>query len=696
MTSLSHLTRKITGWFLLPVVLAVPFSIVICFIIPEVSNKYRVEPVRQYMMNADSRILYEDMDNDGWSDYYYNGYYNGKAYVTVYSHDAVLDQWNFNGYFLQSGVRTISGDHDNDGIKEIYSFTYRNDSLFVTGINYPNIKEFPSGGRFLTYIPNAEGQGYTIHSAFLTDLNGDGFKEVVAGLTAGYELEPRRVFAWDIYNDRLIVSPDLGTGITNISLFVENGFPYFTASCYASTNYKDSARLLHDNSVYFLILDKNLMFKFKPVEFKGGHRGSYMQPLKNGDHTSILFMHSGDKSDPVYRLRICDTKGKTLHIKEYKQHQSDWYEINVVRSSKEDRILVVKYDGAELLDEKLKTVASIEQVLLGMVHDPCDIDKDGNHEVMLYTGKPGEYLISRSDLSHPVPLKLSVPGRIKKVNVVNRGNESSHFTVHADNMLYTFRYEKNPWHLLRYAVWAGVYLVILGFILLIRRMQRIQLKRIYEMKQRVTELKLQSIRNQMDPHFTFNVLNAIGSVILQNKPDESYSMLMKYSKLLRGTISASDKIWRTLEEEINLVKNYLELQKMRYHDMLSYQVDISEDVDLHWIVPKMVIQTYTENAIKHGILPKENGGRVLIKLSTENELLIIEVSDDGVGRKRAGELNTTNTGKGLEIMHECYILLNSLNDHPINEEFTDLYSADGIATGTRVIIKIPKSITVNQ
>jgi len=689
--------NEVTGWLLLPVIIALPFALIICVLMPDINNKYRVDFIRNTLIGPDSRLDYHVMDNDGWSDHYYTGYYNGLAFITLFSNNQVIDQRNFEGRYFDQGKWSLADDYNGDGKKEIFLFICRNDSLFIHGLTFPAMKVFTGGGRFVTLLPGFANQGYNLHTALLADLNKDGFKELMLGISAGYEIHPRKVYAWDIVNDTIKETAELGTGITAMHLFYQNGDPYFAFTQYASMNYPENYDGMNDHSVYFMIIDKNLQFKFRPVEYKGVHQSYKMIPVKDGDSTCIIVYQGGDTLSKSTTVRVHNTNGRILYVRDYPRKDAEVFDIITAKTGDDGfSVIVQNSNSLEILNKKLELVSKTRIKTLGVPEiTHIDADSDGRDELLFYSNKQGEYLLCRDDLTHPVKFRIDEKGRLQDAYVRLRGDNPPYLMLHVDDVVSTLQYRKNPWYILRYPVWAGVYLVILGFIFLIRRMQRIQLRRRYAMRQKMTELKLLSIRNQMDPHFTFNVLNAIGSVILQNKPEESYSMLMKYSKLLRSTYSASDKIYRTLAEELIFVTNYLELQKMRYHDHLKYRLELDEDVDKEIIVPKMVLQTYTENAIKHGIMRKTGGGSIDIRLFMENENLVITVKDDGIGRKRAAELRTSDSGQGLNIMHDCYSMVNRLNDKPITEEFTDLYDDNGEPAGTLVTIKIPVNLSVS-
>jgi LytS/YehU family sensor histidine kinase len=104
----------------------------------------------------------------------------------------------------------------------------------------------------------------------------------------------------------------------------------------------------------------------------------------------------------------------------------------------------------------------------------------------------------------------------------------------------------------------------------------------------------------------------------------------------------------------------------------------------------MTLQTYVENALKHGLIPRKGGGRLLIEISRESAGIRLKVEDNGVGRQQAKINGTVSTGVGLSITGQYYALLNRENEHPITETFTDLFDEEGKAAGTRVEVFIPE------
>jgi ligand-binding sensor domain-containing protein len=204
-----------------------------------------------------------------------------------------------------------------------------------------------------------------------------------------------------------------------------------------------------------------------------------------------------------------------------------------------------------------------------------------------------------------------------------------------------------------------------------------------------SKLQMATILNQFDPHFTFNVISSVGAYILTGDPEKAYRYLTKLASLLRMALGGSESLVKTVAKELEFIDNYCDIQQLRFGDRFRHVIEISPQANLDCKVPKMLIQTFVENAIKHGIEPKANGGCVTISVLQDDAAVKIIVSDDGIGRAAAAKHNTYGTRSGTRITGQLLELMNQRNSQPITIITTDLYDDQQQAAGTSVSIVIP-------
>jgi len=235
-----------------------------------------------------------------------------------------------------------------------------------------------------------------------------------------------------------------------------------------------------------------------------------------------------------------------------------------------------------------------------------------------------------------------------------------------------------------------VLLVIAVILLLIFRKQRRRMRE-RETERELLNMQVKTINSQLDPHFIFNAIAAIGSEVQQNNNDKAYRYFVKVSQLLRSGISDAGRITRSLDEEIEFVRNYLSLQKFRFEDRFEYTMFVDENVNRCMIVPKMCLQIFVENAMKHGIEHRTEGGVLKIDVLLKDDVLYMVVEDNGIGREASMKLGNNSTGVGLIVFKDFFELLNHSNDKKAGFKIDDLYNAQHAAVGTKVTVFIPVS-----
>ena len=145
----------------------------------------------------------------------------------------------------------------------------------------------------------------------------------------------------------------------------------------------------------------------------------------------------------------------------------------------------------------------------------------------------------------------------------------------------------------------------------------------------VLEARLASLESRLRPHFLFNTLNAISELIHED-PDRAERTLERLAALLRFSLDATERGIVSLADELRIVSDYLEIEKTRLGERLSFQFEVDSGVQ-HWPIPPLAIQTLVENSVKHAIAPRPEGGRVRVAVSSLDGHLVLAVADDGPG-----------------------------------------------------------------
>jgi hypothetical protein len=235
--------------------------------------------------------------------------------------------------------------------------------------------------------------------------------------------------------------------------------------------------------------------------------------------------------------------------------------------------------------------------------------------------------------------------------------------------------------------------IIFAVIIYVLRVQQVKTKQ----EQREAELSQTLLRTQMNPHFVFNAMSVIQSYIYENDPEKSSQFLVNFSRLMRLILENSPKEFIPIELEREILDKYLTAQKMRFENRFDYELIISDDLLFNKaMVSPMITQPFIENAIEHGQLHTVKGGKILVNMTATATDLIIEIQDNGVGRKKSADTKKIATHKSMaiDITRERIAILNKKYKFNGSLTMNDLNAAE--QTGTVVTLVLPLKYETEQ
>lgn len=221
-------------------------------------------------------------------------------------------------------------------------------------------------------------------------------------------------------------------------------------------------------------------------------------------------------------------------------------------------------------------------------------------------------------------------------------------------------------------------------------------QKISEYKHQVADLELRSLRSQMNPHFLFNSLNSIRNYIIKNEPQKASKYLASFATLMRKILDSSQQEFIQLEEELEMLKIYLELEQLRFSNKFSFEINVDSSLEPdNTYIPPMILQPFIENAIWHGLLPLETeDGKLTLNFipnKTSNHEIICEITDNGIGRAKSEQMGAhkKHKSKGISITKDRLNRLSYENTQQEHIFFEDLYNEKNEAAGTKVIVHLP-------
>lgn len=247
-----------------------------------------------------------------------------------------------------------------------------------------------------------------------------------------------------------------------------------------------------------------------------------------------------------------------------------------------------------------------------------------------------------------------------------------------------------------YFLIAFFIVTILATVIGIYRFRQVTIQR----KRKQAEMSQTLLRSQMNPHFIFNAMSVIQSYIYDNDIEKSSHFLVSFSRLIRLILENSPKEFISIETDIEILTKYLETQKLRFEKRFDYEIICAEELIFEkTLIPPMITQPFVENSIEHGKLHLKKDGKIIVRFFKKDNMLVVEIEDNGVGRKSAEKNKSddaTHTSMATSITEERIRILNETEDA---QGFLLIIDKDKIEnTGTKVVISLPfkKELTVNQ
>jgi tetratricopeptide (TPR) repeat protein len=233
-------------------------------------------------------------------------------------------------------------------------------------------------------------------------------------------------------------------------------------------------------------------------------------------------------------------------------------------------------------------------------------------------------------------------------------------------------------------------LLVIGLILL--AYNRMQVKKRLTLQKEVAEYEQKALHLQMNPHFVFNCLGSISSFIVQNGTDSALKYLSKFSKLMRLTLEYSKGALIPIDKEIESLQNYLELEQLRFHNKFIFNIKASDKVEFNMGIPPLLIQPFVENAILHGMVPKEGNGKIDVNFDVHNSQLICTITDDGIGLAKSKHLKensvTAHKSMALEITKKRLEIMEATTSKSAQIDIKELITNNQIS-GTCVTMQLP-------
>ena len=309
---------------------------------------------------------------------------------------------------------------------------------------------------------------------------------------------------------------------------------------------------------------------------------------------------------------------------------------------------------------------------------------DFNHKNIIYRYRLKSNTSWVETKNRKLELSSLAPGNyVLEISAKNQNSDwgtSSKIELILENNFY------QTWWSISFMLLIGAYVIYRITLILARRKKNKEQEELL-LKNKILMLEQKALQAMMNPHFVFNVMNSIQHYINTQNTTLANKVLTGFARLIRKNLEICTQSYISLAEELKYLELYLGLEKNRFGDKLQYEIDVNTDIDKdETLIPSMILQPYIENAIWHGIMPKENGGKISIVITERSyDTLLIKIIDDGIGIENALKQKKENhQSKGMMLISERIKLLNQIEAKSIQLDIQQ----NG-KSGTTVYISIP-------
>ena len=682
-----------------PVFISIIIWVVIVMSIPPVFMKYRIKHIRDEYTTRKVWEYFLDYDNDNLSEKISLDLNDLEQTKIIVSKDnKILNQYDLK---YQPGEITsiYAGDYNKDGYLECYIYTMNQDSIFLNVIDPFILRKTIISGRFIDFRRKAAQSLDSPHieTVGMIDNQNKKFHDLVFLINTGFSKQPRKLYRYSVSEDTLLKSPEGAVVPTGCHVMDINNdsLPEFIMDVQATGNYIEEFPYT-DNCSWLMILDNKLKFLFPPVKFSEHPSRLLVIPMKLKNRCRLIAFNDYFGVDSIRSsFTLFDIKGNKISDKPIKDFESIYSYIFINSDYSKNTFYFLKNRNAQIdeLDTSFLVINTfnIPEVERGQPLACLDADLDGEKEYLFQGSAKRSLVIAQNDFANAVFFDYKDAQGDPLISQIIIADRKPMLYLQFDDYCSFIQYYKNPLYYFKYPFYGALFLTVFLFITFLARIQQYRLGLKQQTERKIASLQMKAVKNQVDPHFTLNILNAIGSLYASEiSRDKADYIFAKYAKLIRQTVISSDQIVIPLAEELEFVRNYIDLEKFRCENSFDYAINIDKEVDLQTKIPRMLIHTFVENAIKYAIRSKSEGGLLKIVVITKDNTCQIIVEDNGPGLESSGASNK-GTGKGLLILNELIELYYRLEKVKISYTLQNITGQANTVAGTRAVIEVPQS-----
>ncbi len=517
-----------------PLVLSLVALLLTVLIVPKEFSKHHLDLIRTgYEGDIYRESVYMDINGDGINEKILMRNLNTNAnIVALTQNESYVATWKLPGFWYTEPDYSF-GDPNMNGIVELFCISINSgDSILVTQMELSDESDLQRSRYVCKLYKINDALDHIIQADGLMDVTGDSVPDFIFHISAGYSLQPRTCYAWDLENDTVITSPFAGINIRDIHMEtskeggIDHGIRLF--SNVASTQNYTEPVPYSDTASYAVVFSKNLQFLFEPLYTGGRQSNTVTLPFQYEGEDQILAVTNDKRKDNGrISLRVMNQMGSILASKDsidlLKTVVPFVWNGEVYLHQRNDLEFSFCKVGPDLQLDEVSTGEGSFALLKNL-----DFDADGQDELLMIDGAGQAFAILEEDLESFTRVSLSERiAQVSSVSIKSMDLNHTEIFVQTQGIFYLLDYYPNSFYPFRWSYYILLYLMYALVFVGLQRLFVYRSQKKKETEEKIVKLQLQSVMNQLNPHFTFNAINSIGLAMMEGKSMEAYEYYLR-------------------------------------------------------------------------------------------------------------------------------------------------------------------------
>ncbi len=611
---------------------------------------YDIKFDKEVRIGKNEIVVFKDLNNDGKSEkiIFISDNDIGISSIVIKEGEIYHGQWNIKGMFAKNVFYSFN-DYDKNGYEEIYALSIKDDSLFLNVIEAFTSKTIVRNKYIKKlYLLNNVPSVYP-HPGIFADFNSDNFDEFLFALSTGGNYKDRVIICYYINEDSVVQTSKTSSCARFPYSILKKDSVFFLAGTIREPGNTTKTYPYSDSLAWIMVYDKSLNFLFNPIEVGEYPSSVYVKPFIDNDEVFFLALYNYTGIFDTSKVFIVDRRGEIVTKLSLPYLKG---KISFILYNSNEFIAIYDSDGhINTFDNDFQLLRTIRLKKNLYNYDFLREDITGDNVCdNIFICRDDQSFVFINPVSLSVTPIMNINGASPSSVSVYLDGKNRFISFSLPGKIKLFRFSDNWVYQIKYFIPFIIIILVLSIIFVIKAIFDYYLNKRISRQNEIARLQLINVKSRLDSHFTFNMIDCIGNSFRKNDFETADKLFIRYARMLQQSVQLSGEIAIPLEKELDYIENYLVLERIRSGK--KFEFVINNQINLNIKVPKYMLFTFVENAVKHGVFPLvDRKGYISLNTIQKNSSFEFLITDNGIGIKQKNR-SEGGTGSGLEIVDQ--------------------------------------------